>query len=426
MSIFFQGGRVWSGGQWIAGGLRVAHGRIQAIGGVPQPGDEVIDVTGKHVLPGLVDMHCHLREPGFEYKETIATGTRAAAAGGFTSVACMANTQPVADNAAIIAMIRDKAAAEGAVHVYPVGAITKGLKGEEMAEMGDMQEAGAVAVSDDGKPVTNSQTMRLALEYARDFGLLVIDHCEDPALVNGGVMNEGYQSTIMGLRGYPRAGEEVMINRDILLAEMLHAPVHIAHVSTQGGVELVRRAKGRGVQVTAETAPHYFSATDEMVAGYNTYARVNPPLRTQADVEAVRQGLQDGTLDAIATDHAPHHEDEKQLEFDMAASGLIGFETAFALGVTHLVNTGVLTLEELVAKMSENPAAILGIQAGELVADAPADITVVDVAQSWTVDRNAMVSKSHNTPFHGHTLQGVVVHTLVDGQWVLREGVIVK
>jgi dihydroorotase len=403
----------------------IEDGFIRDIQPAIHPNDcEVINAKGRLVLPGFVDMHCHLREPGFEYKETISTGTRAAARGGFTSIVCMANTSPVADNAAVLSFIWQKAQKEGVVRVYPVGAVTKGLKGEELAEMGELKEAGAIALSDDGKPIMNANLMRLAMEYARGFNLLIISHCEDTQLADEGVMNEGYASTQLGLKGTTRAAEEVMIARDIILAEMLSTRIHIAHVSTRGGVELIRHAKMRGVEVTAETAPHYFTATDTWVEGYDANAKVNPPLRTQDDIEAIKEGLQDGTIDCIATDHAPHHLDDKQVEFHLAASGISGFETAFSLAYTHLVAPGILTIDELVVKMSQKPSEILGIPGGCLRIGSPADIVVVDPNAEWVIDRERFLSKGKNTPFHGKSVIGKVCHTLVGGNTVIRNGIL--
>lgn len=384
--------------------------------------DEVIDATGKWVLPGLVDAHCHLREPGYEYKEDISSGTRSAAAGGFTSVACMANTNPVIDNAAMVNYIKSMAMAKGVVKVYPIAAVTKGQKGEELTEMGELKEAGAVALSDDGKPIMSSQLMRLALQYAKGLDMLVISHCEDLSLVGDGVMNEGYMSTMLGLKGITRAAEEVMVARDIILAETLDAPIHIAHVSTRGSVELIRQAKRRGVKVTCETAPHYFSATDAWVDGYDANTKVNPPLRTDDDVEAIKEGLKDGTIDIIATDHAPHHRDDKEVEYSLAANGISGFETAFSLAYTNLVEAGILSMVELVQKMSKRPAEILNIDAGTIQVGKFADIIVVDLDKEYTVDVSKFYSKGKNSPFHGHTLKGRVIYTIVDGRVVVKDG----
>ncbi|NLI61492.1 MAG: dihydroorotase [Clostridiales bacterium] len=383
--------------------------------------DRIIDASNLWVLPGLIDAHCHLREPGFEYKEDISSGTASAAAGGFTSIACMPNTLPAIDNAAMVEYIKKKAATQGIVRVYPIGAITLGREGKTMVEMGEMKEAGAVALSDDGDPVVDPNTMRLALEYAKQFGLLLISHCEDKSLVAQGVMNEGYMSTLLGLKGISRAAEEVMVARDIILSEITACPIHIAHVSTKGAVDIIRQAKSRGVPVTCETAPHYFSATDEWVEGYDTNTKVNPPLRTEEDLVAIKEGLKDGTIDIIATDHAPHHRDEKEVEYDMAASGISGFETAFSLSYTHLVETGILSLEELVAKLSSIPAKILGIPGGVLKAGLPADITIVDINREYEVDRDHFYSKGKNTPFHGKRLKGKIAYTIVGGKIVYDE-----
>ncbi len=382
--------------------------------------DVTIDAAGKCVLPGFVDAHCHLREPGYEYKEDIGSGTRSAAAGGFTSIACMPNTHPAVDNAALVNFIKMRALEERAAKVYPIAAVTKGLKGEELTEMWELKKAGAVALSDDGKPIMNAGIMRLALQYARGFNMLIISHCEDLQLTGDGVMNEGYMSTVLGVKGITRAAEEVMVARDIILAETLKTPVHIAHVSTRGSVELIRQAKKRGVKVTCETAPHYFSAADEWVDGYDADTKVNPPLRTADDVEAIIDGLKDGTIDIIATDHAPHHRDEKEVEYSLAASGISGFETAFSLAYTHLVEPGVISLHQLVEKMSTRPADILNIDGGRLQVGKTADITVVDPAKEYTVDVSQFHSKGKNSPFHGRTLKGKVVHTIVDGRVVME------
>lgn len=384
-------------------------------------GAEIIDAGGRLVLPGLIDMHVHLREPGLEAKETIATGTRAAAMGGFTSVACMPNTKPVVDNQALVEFIRSRSRAEGAVNVFPIGAITKGSEGNELAEIGDMKGAGAVAVSDDGRPVMNAQIMRLAMEYARMFDLPVISHCEDLNLVAEGVMNEGYYSTVYGLRGITRAAEEVMVMRDIMLAELTGARVHIAHISTAGSVELVRAAKKKGINVTAEATPHHFSLTDEVVGSYDTSTKVNPPLRGEDDVRAVKEGLRDGTIDVIATDHAPHTTEEKDVEYNYAPFGMVGLETAVGLTFRELVAPGILTVEELVRKMSINPARILGLAKGTLSVGADADITVVDPALREKVDVNRFASKGKNSPFNGWELTGLPVATIVGGRVVMKD-----
>ena len=376
----------------------------------------VIDAAGKIVAPGLVDMHCHLREPGQEYKEDIESGTRSAAKGGFTSVACMPNTSPVLDNAPMIEYVKNKAKSVGSVHVYPIGAVSQGLKGELLAEIGDMKASGAVAISDDGRPVANPQLMRHAMEYADMFGMLVISHCEDMNLVAGGSMNEGIVSTRLGLKGIPNAAEDVQIARDLILARETGKRIHIAHVSTAGGVEMIRQAKKAGIAVTAETCPHYFTLTEEAVEGFNTNAKMNPPLRTQQDVDAIIAGLQDGTIDAIATDHAPHHVDEKNVEFGVALNGIVGFETALALGVTYLVKPKHLTLEQLLKKMTCNPAEILNISAGQLAEGQAADVVIFSMDEAYRVDVRSFASKSKNSPYDGYEVYGRVDCTIVDGK----------
>lgn len=383
---------------------------------------KTIDADNMYIIPGLVDAHCHLREPGFEYKEDIASGTRSAAAGGFTSIACMANTNPPIDNAAIVSFIKSRSRSQGIVKVYPIGAITKGLQGKELTEMGDLKEAGAVALSDDGYPVYNPNIMQLALQYAKMFNFLLISHCEDMDLVGDGVMNEGYMSTILGLKGIPRAAEEIMVARDIILAGTLDAPIHIAHVSTKGSVEIIRQAKKAGIKVSCETAPHYFSATDEWIEEYNTNAKVNPPLRTSVDVEAIIEGLKDGTIDIIATDHAPHSIEDKNTEFDLATNGISGFETAFSLAYTNLVHTGILSMPQLIDKMSSTPARLLNIPGGKLMEGEMADITIVDPNGSYTVDTNRFYSKGKNSPFDGCKLRGKILYTIVDGNIVMEKG----
>jgi dihydroorotase len=404
----------------------VENGKIAEMGrGIPEsksppvPGGGVIDATGKLLVPGLIDMHCHLREPGFEYKETIESGSKAGAAGGYTSLACMANTLPVNDNRAVTEYILRQAREKACTHIFPIGAVTRELKGESLAEIGELKEAGVVALSDDGRPLMNAGLFRRALEYARGFGLTVISHCEDLNLTGQGVMNEGFVSTILGLRGIPNAAEEVMILRDIALAELTGASLHIAHVSTAGSVRAIQQAKARSVKVTAETAPHYFTLNDEAVQGYDPNTKMNPPLRTAKDVAAVIAGLKDGTLDAIATDHAPQTAVEKDVEFDYAASGIIGLETALPLTL-RLVQEGHLTLMEAIEKLTLKPARILGLAKGRLKVGADADLTLIDLAQEQTVDASQFKSKSRNSPFQGWRLKGFAVLTIVAGRIVYR------
>lgn len=385
---------------------------------------EVIDAAGKIVSPGLVDMHCHLRDPGQEYKEDIETGTRSAVMGGITSIACMPNTKPVADNETVISYIINKAKEVGYVNVYPIGAVSKGLKGEELAEIGEMKFAGAVAISDDGRPVTESGLMRRAMEYADMFDMKVISHCEDLGLADGGYMNEGAVATAMGLRGITRAAEEVMVSRDIIIAEAIGMPVHIAHVSTRLSIDLVRQAKKRGVRVTCETCPHYFTLTEKAVEGFNTFAKMNPPLRTDDDVAAIKEGLKDGTIDCIVTDHAPHHIDEKNCEFALALNGIVGFETSLGLGLKYLVEPGVLTINELIEKMAVNPSRILGLNKGNMKIGNAADITIFDPNKEWTVDITKLHSKSKNSPYDGFKLLGKPEYVVVGGKIVVNQGVL--
>lgn len=387
--------------------------------------DKVIDAEGLWVMPGFIDVHCHLREPGLEYKEDIASGTRSAAAGGFTSIACMPNTEPAIDNAAVVNYIRTKAALEGKVKVYPIGAITKGRKGKELTEMKELLDAGVIALSDDGDPVSDSRIMRLALEYAGQWGLPIISHCEDKSLAGDGVMNEGVTSTILGLKGITPAAEEVMVARDVILAKITGAPLHIAHVSTKGSVEIIRLAKAMGISVTCETAPHYFSANEKWVEGYDTNTKVNPPLRTEEDMDAIKIGLLDGTIDIIATDHAPHHRDDKEIEYPLAASGISGFETAFALGYTNLVEQNILSMADLVNKMSTIPAKIFKINGGTLEVGKAADITIASDKEEYEIDVQKFYSKGKNSPFHGKKVKGKIMYTIVDGKVVYDNGKIV-
>jgi dihydroorotase len=405
--------------------ILVVDGKIAGSGKkISASGAEVLDAAGRLVSPGLIDMHVHLREPGFEAKETIYTGTRAAAKGGFTAVACMPNTSPVLDNAALVSAVISSARAVGLVHVFPIGAVTRGSRGGELAEMGDMRDNGAVAFSDDGLPVANAGLMRLAMRYAGMLGPAIISHSEDKSLSAGGCMHEGHISTMLGLKGIPACAEEVMVARDILLAEDTGCHVHIAHVSTAGSVRLIREAKTRGVKVSAEATPHHFTLTDEAVMGFDTYTKVNPPLRTADDVAAVRQGLADGTIDVIATDHAPHTAEEKDVEYENAPFGMVGLETAVGLVWTELVAAGVLTPVQAITKMTLNPARILGIPKGTLETGADADITIIDPEKTWVVNPAMFASKGRNTPFAGRQLKGLPWATIVGGRIVMRSGIL--
>jgi dihydroorotase len=390
-----------------------------ALAGGANKESKIIDASGKIVAPGLIDMHVHLRDPGYEYKETIETGSRAAAFGGFTAVCCMPNTNPVNDCRQVTEYIVKKAVKADIVRVYPVAAISKGLKGDRLCEYGELKDAGAIAVSDDGNPVMNSQLMRRALEYSSGFNLPVISHCEDFDLVSDGAMNEGAVATKMGLSGIPNAAESIMVLRDIALCELTGVPVHIAHVSTRESVRAIRDAKKRGVPVTAETAPHYFSLTDASIKDYNTNSKMNPPLRTEQDREAICQGLVDGTIDVIATDHAPHSIIEKAVEFDQAANGIIGLETAVPLGL-KLVEAGIIDITDLIEKMSKNPARILGLKNG-LEIGKTADITIIDPEISYCIDADRFQSRSRNTPFDGWDVKGRAVLTMVGGKVVYQD-----
>jgi dihydroorotase len=400
--------------------LLIQDGQIVAAGrGLGQPdGADTMDASGLVVAPGLVDLHTHLREPGQEDRETIATGALAAAVGGFTAICAMPNTDPPIDNQSAVGFVVKQAGAAAAARVYPIGAVSLGQKGEQLAEFGEMVGAGAVAVSDDGHPVATGHLMRTALEYARTFGIPVADHCEERSLAQNGVMHEGLVATRLGLKGIPAAAEEIIVARDILLAGHTGGRVHLCHMSTRGSVELIRRAKDRHLPVTAEACPHHFALTHEACDGYNTNAKMNPPLREPEDVDAIRQGLKDGTIDAIATDHAPHHYDAKEREFDDAPFGIVGLETAFGLGLTVLVAGGVLTLPQLIARMSTVPARIFGLPGGSLAPGRPADLVVFDPQATWRVDPARFRSKSRNSPFAGWELKGRVVRTVVGGRTV--------
>lgn len=396
------------------GDLLIVNGCI-ATADAPIPVNiQTIDASGCWVVPGLIDMHVHLREPGEEYKEDIVSGTRAAAAGGFTGVACMPNTKPVNDSASVTTKILERAQ-DGFARVYPVGAISKETRGDSLAAFGELKEAGVVAVSDDGLPVHDSQLMRRALEYASDYDLTVISHSEEMSLAQNGVMNEGVVSTRLGLKGIPVAAEAIMVYREIALAEYTGKSVHIAHVSCAMSIDLIRSAKARGVKVTAETAPHYFTLTHEAVQEYNTNAKMNPPLRTEEDLQAVRAALADGTFDAIATDHAPHSRLEKEVEFDLAMNGIIGLETSLPLTLA-LVREGIIDASRCIELLSVNPATILGVQGGSFTPGEPADVTVINPDMEFDYQEENVVSKSKNSPFLGWTMQGRAILTMVDGQ----------
>jgi dihydroorotase len=377
--------------------------------------DKTIDASGCIVIPGLVDMHTHLREPGFEYKETIKTGTLAALKGGFTSVCCMPNTNPINDSIAVTEFINDKARKEGSCNVYPIGAITKGQEGEDLNELRTLIQAGCVAFSDDGRPVTNSLIMRRVLEYSKIFDVPIISHCEDLILSEGGVMNEGLVSTTLGLKGIPNAAEEIMVARDIALSELTGGRLHIAHVSTEGSVKLIREAKARGVNITSETCPHYFCLTDAALKNFNTNLKVNPPIRTEKDAEEIKQGLKDGTIDIIATDHAPHNVDDKNKEFDAAAFGISGLETAFALGL-QLVDQSALDLKQLITKMSLTPSNIMNINKGTLAEGSDADIAIIDLSKKYIVQSSQFLSKGKNSPFDRWHLHGKIEMTICKGK----------
>ncbi len=416
--ILLKGGRILDPSMEMdaTGDLLIEDGLISAVGqGIKADGAVEVDVSGLWVCPGLVDLHVHLREPGEEYKETIESGTRAAAAGGFTSVACMPNTRPPNDNAGITRFIVERAREAGHCRVFPVACITKGQGGEELTEFADLLNAGAVAFSDDGLPVRDAGVMRMAMEYAAGLNTLLITHSEEPALSSGGCMNEGRMSTLLGLKGIPAAAEVIAIYRDVALAELTGCRLHVAHVSTAGGVEVVRRAKERGVAVTAETAPHYFFLTEEAVAGYNTSAKMNPPLRTEEDRLAVIQGLQDGTIDVIATDHAPHSVLEKDCAFEVAANGIVGLETALPLTLELCRNRDIEPLRA-VELLSTAPARILGIQGGSLSPGSAADVVVIDPGEEFTLSSDKLFSKGKNSPFLGVRLQGRAVLTILSGR----------
>jgi dihydroorotase len=397
--------------------LRIENGKIVEIADFIQGnGEKEINANGLHVFPGLIDMHVHLREPGFEHKEDIESGSKAAVKGGFTQICCMPNTNPVADDKVVVSYIRHRGEEVGLCKVRPIGAITKDLKGEFLADVGEMKKQGAVAISDDGKTVKNSRLMRLAMEYASGFDIKCLCHCEDAELANGGVVNEGFNSTLAGLNGIQRAAEDIIIARDIALAESLDVPVHICHVSTHSGVRIIRDAKRAGVKVTAETCPHYFTLTDDVITGFDTNTKVNPPIREEIDRQAVVEGLLDGTLDCIVTDHAPHHADDKNVEYNLAAFGISGIETSFALSYTAFCKTGLMSLPALAEKMSAAPARILNLEGGAIEEGGVADLMLANLDEEWTIDSAEFLSKGKNTPFNGRKVFGAVKYTIVDGE----------
>ncbi len=419
MSLLIKNGRVVdpANSMDVVQDVLITGGRVERVGRdlPPAAAATVLDATGKIVCPGFIDIHVHLREPGYEYKETVATGTRAAAAGGYTAVCCMANTHPVNDNRSITDYIRAKAAVEGVVRVYPIGAVTRGLGGEELAELAELAEAGCVAFSDDGKCVMNAALYRRAMEYTLPFGAPLISHAEDHQLSRGASMHEGVVSTELGVTGAPAAAEDIMVARDILLAELTGAHVHIAHLSTAGAVRLVRDAKARGVRVTAEVTPHHLLLTEDAVRTFDANAKMNPPLRSKRDTEVLLEALVDGTIDCIATDHAPHAGSEKEGEFDRAAFGIVGLETAVGLMLDRLVRSGALPLATLISRLSRDPARLLGLPGGHLAPGAPADLTILDPAAEWTVDPSRFQSRSRNTPFGGWPVTGRPWKTIVGG-----------
>jgi dihydroorotase len=434
-SLLIQGGRIIDPGQGLdgTGSLLITEDKISWLGIgkaiPPQPDCDVLQAQGLIVCPGFIDLHCHLRQPGFEEKETIATGTRAAARGGFTTICCMPNTNPPLDNQSTVDYVKSTAASEGVVQVLPIGCISKGRNGQELAEMGELASAGVIAFSDDGEPASNSHLMHQALDYSRSSELPIINHCEDKTLTEGGQMNEGIISTRLGLRGIPNAAEEIMVARDLALAQLTGGRLHIAHVSTEGSVDLIRRAKEKGIKVTAEVTPHHLTLTEERVIGYNTNAKVNPPLRTKQDIQALIQGLNNNTIDIIATDHAPHTEADKLRQFDLAPFGISGFETALG-SLMGLVHDGEISLITLIAKLTDEPARIIGNKyggLGTLAIGAPANVAIFDPTLEWVVDNTVFASKGKNTPLAGDRLKGKVMATIYQGKLVYKdEAVIIK
>ena len=429
--LLIKGGRVVDPASGLDGvaDILVSEGKIARVDkDIASEGAEILDVSGMIVMPGLIDMHVHLREPGFKEKEDIESGSAAAAVGGFTAVACMPNTEPALDNDAVIAEVVKKAAEIGLCRVYPIGAVTKGRRGQELAELGEMKAAGAVAFSDDGSPVSTSEILRCALEYLKAFDCVLMDHPEDLSLSEGGQINRGLVSTIAGFKGIPREAEEIIVARDILVAGMTGGRLHLTHISTKGSVELIRRAKEKGLPVTCDCTPHHLLLTDKLVleSGYDTNSKMNPPLRTDEDLEALWQGLSDGTIDAIATDHAPHHVDDKWVEYDYAANGITGLETAVGLIVDKLVRSGFISWTRMAEAMSLNPARILGVPGGTLAEGAVADITVIDPELEWSVNPREFRSKGKNTPFEGWRLDGAPYATILGGKIVAKKRCLVS
>lgn len=400
--------------------LWIEDGRVQFIGKKSEQADEVIDATGKWVVPGLIDLHVHFRTPGFEYKEDMISGTRAAAKGGFTTVCCMPNTNPVIDNECVVEYIYAMANRANGVHVLPIGAVTKGQQGEQLSDIGKMKEHGICAISEDGKTVMNSGLMKKAMNYMKTFDLVMMSHTEDTTLT-GGAMNAGENAQRFGIKGIPREAEEIIVARDILLAKYTGCKLHLCHISTEDSVEIIRFAKSKGIPVTAETAPHYFTLDDHILEDYDTNKKMSPPLRTQKDVKAIQQALADGTLDVIATDHAPHHYDEKNVPFEVAPFGIVGLETSFSLSFTQLYQTGILSAMALIHKMSYKPAQIINSDKGDISTGKVADITIIDPNATYTVAEDTFVGKSKNSPFIGMTLQGEVIQTLVSGKTIYKK-----
>jgi len=425
MKIVIKGGRIIDPANNIDGifDLLIENDKIKYIdSSIDENCDKVIDARNMWVVPGLIDLHVHLREPGFERKETIATGTRSAAMGGFTTICCMPNTKPVTDNEILVEYIKMKAKREGVVNVLPIGAITKGQKGEELADIGKMATVGACAISEDGKSVENSALMKNALKYATMFNLPVFSHCEDINLVGKGSMNAGEKASLLGLKGISNDSEEVIVSRDMILADSVKAKLHLCHISTKGCVELIKQAKKRGVNVTAEVTPHHFTLSEDDIIDYDSNFKMNPPLRKKEDVEALKEALKDNVIQVIATDHAPHHIDEKNCEFEKAANGIIGLETALPLAISELVEKEILTPSQLIEKMSYNPSKILNSDKGTLSIGAIADITIIDANREYTINSDLFQSKARNTPFNGRKVKGKIEYTIVKGKIIVEKG----